>query len=191
MIKMNDQQNQIKMIALRISDMREIRGITVEKMAELMEMPIQEYVSYEEGKQDFSFSFLYKSSGILGVEMAELLTGEMPKLDFAAVVRAGKGLKYERRKDYEHAHLAYNFKLRKADPFFVTVKSDCKPGQRVPNSHESQEFMYIVSGSLLFQLDDYTTVLHEGDSVYYDSTRPHAMYAVDCDECKFVTVIIK
>ena len=55
---MNDQQNQIKLIALRISDMREIRGISLEKMAELMEMPIQEYISYEEGKQDFSFSFL-------------------------------------------------------------------------------------------------------------------------------------
>lgn len=182
---------EIRLIALRISDMREIRGISQEEMARKMGMSSEEYISYENGEQDFSFSFLYKASGILGVEMAELLTGDMPKLDFAAVVRAGKGLRYERRKDYEHSHLAFNFKGRKADPFFVTVRSDCKPGQRIPNSHESQEFMYIVSGTLLFRLGDFTTVLHEGDSVYYDCTRPHDMYAVECDECKFITVIIK
>ena len=182
---------EIRLIALRISDMREIRGISQEEMARKMGMSREEYISYENGEQDFSFSFLYKASGILGVEMAELLTGDMPKLDFAAVVRAGKGLRYERRKDYEHSHLAFNFKGRKADPFFVTVRSDCKPGQRIPNSHESQEFMYIVSGTLLFRLGDFTTVLHEGDSVYYDCTRPHDMYAVECDECKFITVIIK
>ena len=187
-ISMNDQ---IRLIALRISDMREIRGISQEEMARKMDMTEQEYASYEAGEQDFSFSFLYKASNILGVEMAELLTGDMPKLDFAAVVRAGKGLMYDRRKDYEHSHLAFNFRDRKADPFFVTVRSDCKPGQRVPNSHNSQEFMYIVSGTLLFRLDDFTTVLHEGDSVYYDCTRPHDMYAVECDECKFITVIIK
>lgn len=189
--KGENMNEEIRLIALRISDMREIRGISQEEMARKMGMSREEYISYENGEQDFSFSFLYKASGILGVEMAELLTGDMPKLDFAAVVRAGKGLRYERRKDYEHSHLAFNFKGRKADPFFVTVRSDCKPGQRIPNSHESQEFMYIVSGTLLFRLGDFTTVLHEGDSVYYDCTRPHDMYAVECDECKFITVIIK
>ena len=189
--KGENMNEEIRLIALRISDMREIRGISQEEMARKMGMSSEEYISYENGEQDFSFSFLYKASGILGVEMAELLTGDMPKLDFAAVVRAGKGLRYERRKDYEHSHLAFNFKGRKADPFFVTVRSDCKPGQRIPNSHESQEFMYIVSGTLLFRLGDFTTVLHEGDSVYYDCTRPHDMYAVECDECKFITVIIK
>lgn len=189
--KGENMNEEIRLIALRISDMREIRGISQEEMARKMGMSREEYISYENGEQDFSFSFLYKASGILGVEMAELLTGDMPKLDFAAVVRAGKGLRYERRKDYEHSHLAFNFKGRKAYPFFVTVRSDCKPGQRIPNSHESQEFMYIVSGTLLFRLGDFTTVLHEGDSVYYDCTRPHDMYAVECDECKFITVIIK
>ena len=189
--KGENMNEEIRLIALRISDMREIRGISQEEMARKMGMSREEYISYENGEQDFSFSFLYKASGILGVEMAELLTGDMPKLDFAAVVRAGKGLRDERRKDYEHSHLAFNFKGRKADPFFVTVRSDCKPGQRIPNSHESQEFMYIVSGTLLFRLGDFTTVLHEGDSVYYDCTRPHDMYAVECDECKFITVIIK
>lgn len=184
-------KEEIRLIALRISDMREIRGITLAQMAQKMDMTVEEYTGYEAGEQDFSFSFLYKAGGILGVEMAELLTGDMPKLDFAAVVRAGKGLRYERRKDYAHQHLAFNFKDRKADPFFVTVRSDCKPGQRQPNAHDSQEFMYIVSGTLLFELDDYSTVLHTGDSIYYDCTRPHAMYAVDCEECKFVTVIMK
>jgi len=185
---MNDE---IRNIALRIADMREIRNISQEEMAKQMEMTLEEYQSYENGEQDFSFSFLYKASHILQIEMVELLTGDAPKLDFCHVVRAGKGLQYYRRKDYHHQHLAYNFKSRKADPFLVTVKSDIKPGQREPNTHESQEFMYIVSGKLLFQIADYQVVLSEGDSVYYDSTRPHHMYAVDCDECKFVTVIIK
>lgn len=182
---------QIKLIALRISDMREIRGISQTDMAAKMDLSLDEYLSYEKGEQDFSFTFLYKASNILGIEMAELLTGEHPKLDFCSVVKAGQGLRYERRKDYNHQHLAYNFKERKADPFFVTVRSDIKPGQREPNSHESQEFMYIVSGSLLFCLDDYSVRLEKGDSVYYDCTHPHAMCAVDCDECQFITIIMK
>ena len=35
---MTDQQNQIKLIALRISDMREIRGISIEEMAKLKQI---------------------------------------------------------------------------------------------------------------------------------------------------------
>ena len=49
---------QIKLIALRISDMREIRGISQTDMAAKMDMSLDEYLSYEKGEQDFSFTFL-------------------------------------------------------------------------------------------------------------------------------------
>lgn len=84
---------QIKLIALRISDMREIRGISQTDMAAKMDLSLDEYLSYEKGEQDFSFTFLYKASNILGIEMAELLTGEHPQAGFLFGCKGGTGLK--------------------------------------------------------------------------------------------------
>ncbi len=79
---------------------------------------------------------------------------------------------------------------RKADPFIVTVHPK-KEGELVfQNTHEGQEFNYVLSGRMLIQINGKDMILNEGDSIYFDSSLPHGMQALDGKEVKFLAIIL-
>jgi transcriptional regulator with XRE-family HTH domain len=180
----------IQAIAIRICDLREISGLTQQQVAEASGVPLEDYVEYEKGVRDFSFSHLFNIAKALGVDISDLLTGESPKLRGYVVTRSGQGLQFERRKAYHYQHLAYNFRDKKAEPFLVTVEYDGKTSGKTAHSHEGQEFDYVLTGRMLIELNGNPVYLEAGDSVYYDSSLSHAMYALDAD-AKFIAVVIK
>ena len=136
---------QVRQIAMRITDLREISDYTVEQMAALCEVSPEEYARYESGETDIPISFLLKLNEHFGVDMTELLTGEAPRLNLYSVTRAGKGQLINRRDQYIYKNLAYNFVHRKIEPLFVTIPLGDNKGLH-PNSHDGQEFDYILSG---------------------------------------------
>ena len=180
----------IQTIAIRIADLREISGMTQREVAEASGVPLEDYIEYEKGVKDFSFSHLFNIATALGVDISDLLTGESPKLRGYIVTRSGQGLAFERRKAYHYQHLAYNFRDKKAEPFIVTVEYDGQTSGKTAHAHDGQEFDYVLDGRMLVELGGNKVVLEAGDSVYYDSSLPHAMYALDAD-AKFIAVVIK
>ena len=183
--------DQIKVVAQRIRELREISEMTPEQVADKAKVPLEDYVAYESGVRDFSFSHLYNIADTLHVDISDLLTGESPRLQGYILTRAGKGLAFERRKAYQYEHLAYNFKAKKAEPFIVTVQQDADPtAKKTAHSHEGQEFDYVLEGHMKIVLNENEVYLGPGDSLYYDSSIPHAMYALDGD-ARFIAVVIK
>ena len=65
-------------IAARIRELREISGISQEEMAARTGVTLDEYRRCEEGTQDLSIAFLYRTVLILGVDMGDLLEGHSP-----------------------------------------------------------------------------------------------------------------
>lgn len=182
--------NQIQTIALRIRDLREDLALSQEDVALRSGIPVGDYVAYESGVSDFSFSHLFNIAETLSVDISDLLTGESPKLKGYILTRAGQGLAFDRRKQYHYQHLAYNFKDKKSEPFIVTVEQDKPDTIKQAHSHEGQEFDYILSGVLRMELGGNELWLREGDSIYYDAQLAHVMYAPEGD-CRFIAVVIK
>ena len=182
--------NQIQMIAMRITDLREILGLSQEEVASRSQVPLEDYILYEKGEKDLSFSNLFNIAETLGVDISDLLTGESPKLRGYILTRNGKGLAFDRRKQYHYQHLAYNFSHKLAEPFIVTVEQDSPGVEKQAHSHEGQEFDYVLEGYLRIILGGNELLLAPGDSVYYDSSLPHVMYAPEGD-CRFIAVVIK
>lgn len=181
-------QNEIVQIAERIRGLREMEDISAEEMAQVAGKTLSEYREYEDGHHDFSFSFLYTVAHRLGVDITELLTGENAKLHKFALVRAGGGLQMDRRKAYRYRHLAAIFKDREIEPFMVTV--DPSDDESVTkHSHEGQEFNYVLDGAMTLFIGSSTITLGPGDSVYFDSTEPHAMRAEGDAPCNFLAII--
>ena len=58
------------------------------------------------------------------------------------------------------------------------------------NVHDGQEFIIVFSGVLEITIDDKVIILKQGDSIYFDTTRPHCMRALENRVVKFLTVII-
>ena len=186
---MESNLDQLHAIAMRIKDLREIDGLSAAQVAQKAGIDLADYEAYETGESDFSFSHLFNIAKVLGVDISDLLTGESPKLHGYILTRADEGLIFKRRDQYVYHHLAYNFKDKLAEPFIVTVSEDGDK-EKQAHSHEGQEFDYVLEGQLKIVLGGNELYLKAGDSVYYNSSLPHVMYALEGD-CRFIAVVIK
>ena len=186
-------ETRVAEIAERIRGLREMMDMTPAEVATAVGVSEEEYLNCENAKTDFNFTFLYKCADLFGVDITELLTGENPHLSFYSVVRKGEGLDISRRAGFLYEHLGYRFKNKLAEPFVVTAPYlEVEQNQPIHlSTHKGQEFDYILKGSLMVELDGHLEVLHEGDSIYYDSGRKHGMIATDGEECVFIAVVLK
>lgn len=182
-------QEQISAITERLRGLREMEELSVSQMAEAVGKTEDEYLEYETGKRELSFSFLYNCANVLGVELTDILTGEGTRLNTYSVVKKSHGLHMERRKAYKYQHLAPIFKNRKMEPFLVTVEPGDTESAVAKHSHDGQEINYITKGSMIFYIDDNEEKLEEGDLVLFDASHPHAMKALDNNECQFLAII--
>lgn len=179
---------QLREIGIRLKALREILDITAEEMAERCHISLEDYLAYESGDRDFSFSFLYNAADVLHVDVLELMTGDAPKLTNCSFVKAGKGYSVKRGEEYDYRHLAFTFRDKKADPFLVTVKPELNPQL---HSHEGQEFQYLLEGEAEAIIGKSTYVMHPGDSLYINSSTPHALIARNGETATFLAVVMK
>ncbi|HEY9059788.1 MAG TPA: cupin domain-containing protein [Pseudobacteroides sp.] len=181
---------QIKQIALRIRDLREISKVSVEDLAVQLKVPLETYKQYESGTCDIPVSFLYEIANRFKVDLTAILTGEDPKLHTYSLVRKDKGIEVNRRNEYKYQHLAYNFLHKKAEPFLVTVEPDSEDSTIQSNSHPGQEFNYCLQGTLKIVIDGHEIILNEGDSIFFDSSAKHGMKALNGKTAKFLAIIL-
>ncbi len=184
-------ENQVKLTAQRIQELRRIIGKTAEEMASIIGISTEAYIEFESGNADFTFTFLHKCAKIFNVDITDLLTGENAKLTGFQIVRNGEGMPLTRRKGFSYNHLAINFKDKLSEPFVVTAPYD-EALQDKPialSSHRGEEFDYIIKGSLKIQIGEHIEVLHAGDSVYYNSEMKHGMIATGGEPCEFLAIL--
>lgn len=179
-------------VALRIREMREIASLTEEEMSKLTDVSLEEYRLYESGKQDFPFTFIHKCSLAFGIGITDLLEGKSARLSSYTVTRKGQGQETAKENGITIQNLAPMFRKKIAEPYWVTYEYS-EELQNKPihlTKHSGQEFDFIMKGRLKIQVGDNVEYLSEGDSIYYNSSTPHGMIAVDGQDCLFVAVVL-
>ncbi len=186
------QGNELNEVALRIREMREISGFTREEMASKVDVDFDLYCRYENGELDFPFSFLHKCALEFGIGITELLEGKSAKLTSYTVTRKGSGQVTAKEDGITIQNLAHNFRNKIAEPHWVRYEYDPAQQNRPIHlaTHSGQEFDLVISGKLKVQIGEHVEVLSEGDSIYYDSSTPHGMVAVDGEDCVFCAVVL-
>ena len=175
-------------IAARLRGAREASGLAIEAAAEALKLEAPAYAAFESGARDLPMGLLPQIAALFGVESSALLTGGDSHARVFSVTRRGKGAVVARRQTYHYENLAAGFTGPRMEPFLVTV--DPKPGAPFHlNTHAGQEFNLVVGGTLELMIDGHTLVLEEGDSVYFDATRPHGMRARDNHPARFLAII--
>lgn len=179
---------QIREIAMRLHGVRDLLDVSVKEMAAICNASEEEYLGYESGENDIPIGALQNISKKYNIELTALLFGNEPKMKSFYLTRAGQGTAMERTKAYKYQALAAGFVGREADPFIVTVE----PAPEKPihmNSHNGQEFNYVLEGRMLLNINGHELTLNEGDSLYFDATLPHGMKALDKRTVRFLAVI--
>lgn len=181
---------QIKQIAQRLQGLRDVLDLSAEEVASSCGLSIEQYKQMESGDSDISVSALQKIAHQYNIALDVLMFGEEPKMSSYFITRKGTGISVERTKVYKYESLASGFRNRKADPFIVTVEPKPEGTPIYINKHEGQEFNLVMEGKLLLNINGKDLVLNPGDSLYFDSSLPHGMKALDGKTVKFLAVIM-
>ncbi len=185
--------DKLKEIGERIKELRGIFDIESSEVAKRINISEKEYLEYENGTKDFSFTFMYNLSKVFNVDITELFTGQSPKLKRYCVIRKDESLPMKKENGFTYQHLAFLVKDKIAEPFFVTAPYD-EEADKLPlqlNYHEGQEFNYVLEGQLKFRIDNTEFILNPGDCVYYDSSHGHGNAATGGADCKFLAIVMK
>ncbi|MBP3583780.1 MAG: AMP-binding protein, partial [Clostridia bacterium] len=184
--------NQLERIAQRIRELREIFGYSTAEMAKLTDLSEDTYLSYESGTVDLPFTFMHKCAKVCGIEITEILEGHSAKLSGYTITRKGKGLTTASEDGITIQDMAPLFRQKIATPYWVTYEYS-EELQKLPINtvtHAGQEFDLVLKGSLRVRIGDREEILREGDSVFFKSSTPHGMIAIDGEDCVFLAMIM-
>lgn len=180
----------LKQIGERIKGLRESLNLSVEQMADKLETESATYLLYETGESDISISLLQRIEREFGISLSTLMFGEEPRMSSYFVTRKDQGVSVERISAYKYRSLTAGFNNSLAEIFMVTVEPKPVEIDYFKNIHAGQEFNMVVQGSMSININGKDIILEEGDSIYFDSSLPHGMKALNNQPVKFLAVIL-
>jgi transcriptional regulator with XRE-family HTH domain len=182
---------QLKQIGERLKGLRDALGLSAQEVADTCGIDVEKYEKIEQGEQDITISKLMKIADKYGVSAEELMFAETPHMKSYFVVRKGQGMSVERTKAYKYQSLVSGFVNHHADVFVVTVEPKPDAHTIYKNTHAGQEFNLVLEGAMDLYLEGKTIRLNEGDSVYFDSSKPHGMLAVGNKAVKLLAAVVE
>jgi transcriptional regulator with XRE-family HTH domain len=89
---------------------------------------------------------------------------------------------------YYYEALAFKKPKKYMEPFLVEFKRK-RADQLSYFSHDGEEFIYLLEGTLEFRTESQQYILQPGDSLYFESSIPHAYRSLERRNAKGLTVI--
>ena len=177
-----------KEIAARLRGLRDAMDWSEDDLAAKTGITAALVRDYESGGMEIPVSFLTDVAHAAGVRLTELITGADAHLHNYAITPKGQGLSVRRRKDYDYWSLAARMDNRIMEPFLVRVPPK-EQKDLTFNSHNGQEFIYMLEGRLELWMGDKAHVLEPGDCIIFDSHIPHALRGLDNKDALFLDVL--
>lgn len=160
----------------RFRAVREKVGLSLQDISQRTGLNTVLLGQIEEGHVVPPLGTVIKMAKALDMKMGYFISGEEDKAytivrgdERKVISRYGAGK--EEHYGYEYESLAPHKKHRHMEPFLVTLAPVDTEGKM--STHDGQEFIYVLKGTMEVRLEEGTHVLEPGDAIYYDSTVPH------------------
>ena len=182
------------MIGKKIKEFREFRQISREDLALKSNLNTEQLKIIEEKGVMPSLGPLIKISRALGVRIGTFLD-DQSQLG-PVVVKAGEGVSgvsfsTKDEKTREHLNffsLAQDKSGRHMEPFIVEIEPAEESDYKL-STHEGEEFLYVLEGSVEINYGKETYRINPGDSIYMDSVVEHNVHAADNKPAKILAVV--
>lgn len=162
----------------KIKTLRQEKKISLEDIAARVQLDKTQIENIENGTIAPSLGVLIKIARILGVRLGTFLDDQVKP--GACITRKGEaeqtvslsGPDASRKENLSFFSLARNKADRHMEPFLVEILPGI-PVAPQASTHEGEEFIYVLKGSVAISYGKDEYVLNEGDSIYLDSVVKH------------------
>lgn len=163
-------------LSKKIRELRRARGWTLEELAAATGLAASTLSKIENDRMSPTFDVVQKVAHGFEIDITELFANpaETRAGSRRSVVRAESGRPLETGV-YSHKVLAAELVNKRILPFLTTVKARSLDDYSEWGSHDGEEFLYVLEGSVMFYTEHYEPVeLNKGDGIYIDSAMRHA-----------------
>ena len=177
----------------RIKVLREQKNLSLKELADLTGFSTALLSQMENHLVSPSLGTMTKLAKALGVRVSDFL-GETVGEPFAIVRKderktvsrfaSKEGVKY----GYSYESLGFEKKNRHMEPFIVTLEPATVKNSKT-SVHDGEEFIFVLEGEMEVILGNHTDILHQGDSIYYDSNIPHRVQCYQDKVTKILAVL--
>ena len=183
-----------KIVGEKIKKLREDKGISAEELAARSGLAVEQIARIEQNVDIPSLAPLIKIARVLGVRLGTFLDDQD---ETGPVVcrkqEAQDAISFSNNAIHSRKHMEYHsLSKSKADrhmePFLIDVMPTSE-NDFVLSSHEGEEFIMVMQGDMEISYGKDTYLLHEGDSIYYDSVVPHHVHGYKGQAAKILAVI--
>lgn len=180
-------------LAIRLKSARQKAGLTLDQLAERSGVAKGVLSKVENFRVTPSLPSLIKIVGALGVPLDKIFEGIGAEQENSiTVVRKKERSEVER--DAEKSSIRYFDMMpsrtwRKMDPFELQVPPG--GGRAELLTHEGEEFLTVLEGSISFVLGEESYNLAAGDSVYFNAEVPHGIQNPGKKEARVLCVFLK
>ncbi len=171
-------------LGARIQHCRSKQQLTLEGLAELSGLSKGYLSRIENGLQTPPLGTLIRIAGALNADVTSLINGEgthgAPASPFVSIVRKTERSPVIRGASafgYDYASLIGGNVTAKMEAFLFTFPSNID--KYVFFEHDGEEFLFILSGRVEWQIGHERHLLEAGDAVYFDARLPHRGRALD------------
>jgi transcriptional regulator with XRE-family HTH domain len=175
----------------RIKALREAQDMTLEQVSKLAGINAERLLAYEEGTAVPPIGAVIQLSRVLGSKMEGLLHGGAMVSERLTICRSGESLggdQGDTEQSYAYATLTRpGTQGHKMEPFLLTF--DPKVPEAPAITHDGQEFVYILHGTVELFYDGRKYRLGQGDSAYLDASLPHTFHGLGEAPAKMIAVV--
>jgi transcriptional regulator with XRE-family HTH domain len=176
-------------IGKRINAIRKEKKMTLDHLADKTGFAKSYLSQIENMKREPPISTLAKIAYVLNVDVIYLLSGEIRQEDqnFSLVKPSERKIFHRSFGDFGYIYESLNFKKadRLMDGFIITTGFEFPPE---PMTHEGQELAYVLEGQHEFFYDGQIYEVGEGDSFYFNSSKPHYSRSIGDKRGKILVV---
>lgn len=178
----------------KIRQLREGQQLSVEELSQRSQCSAEFIQQLEAGHLAPSLAPLMKIARGLGMRLGTFLDDKsisgavLVRRDSAEEVLRFSGGGARDKSALEFYSLAVDKQDRHMEPFVVDVHPIMEETS-VLSSHEGEEFIYVLKGAIRVRYGKDSYLLHEGDSIYYDSVVPHEVRSEGDEESRILAVV--
>jgi len=176
----------------RVKSAREKRGLGLLDISRRTGIDVSLLSEIEEGQSAPPLGTIIKLAKALEMKMGYFISGDELR-PFTIVRRGDRKVvsRYDSKRDkhygYGYESLAPYKKDRHMEPFLVTLEPAITEEER--STHDGQEFIFVMTGSMEVRLGEEIHVLEPGDAIYYDSTVPHLVKCHSQETTRILAVL--